>query len=176
MSAGENPFGQVMEQQVAVAAGLLVGLPWGLLLLASRPAWLDRAAAATSSRRLSCALWGAGLLLAGAFAAAVCWNLRELRFAAVALLALGAANLYTGFAVQALAQGRALLRRDAGASAMLWGWLARAGVLVVPLVGVVAGAYLVASAFGAPFVAWVAWLGSRGNSTTEPSAGSTPAN
>jgi hypothetical protein len=173
MSTGDNPFGQLMEQQVAGAVALALGLPWGLLVLSAKPDWLGVAAAATATRRLACTLWGAGLIVLTVCAVALCWNVRELRFAAVALLAAGAANLFTGFAVQSLVQGRALLRRDACASAMVWGWTARAGVVLVPIVGVIAGAYFVASAFGAPFVAR---LSSRGNATTDPSAGSTPAN
>lgn len=163
-----DPIGNLMKSQIAFAAAVAVGLPIALLILAWRPAWLDASARAVDEARTKTVLWGAALVLLGWMAAWFALSARPLHPLAWCIAGAMLANAYAGFAAGAWAQGRAMLRREAGASPLVWGWLARAGACAVPIVGVVLGAYFVALASGTPFVAWLA---SR-KSTVAPSAGS----
>ncbi|MCE9635681.1 MAG: hypothetical protein K8T90_08255 [Planctomycetes bacterium] len=162
-----DPIGQLMKSQVAFAAAVALGLPLSLLILAWRPAWLDASARAVDEARTKTVLWGAALVVLGWIAVLFALSARVLHPVAWCVACAMLANAYAGFSVGALAQGRSMLRREAGASPIVWGWLARAGAFAVPVVGVVVGAYFVALASGTPFVAWLA---SR-KSTAAPSDG-----
>lgn len=164
----------VLGGAVFVAIPLVLALPAALLVHSRRPAWFDRVAGAADGRRTACLLSGAGFLLASAFVSAVLWNAKPLRLAAVVVLLSVLALLLAGFAAGAWNQGRRMLRRDDGVSCLVIGWLARAGAAAVPLLWPVVAAYLVSAACGAPLVALLSRP--EGNSTTEPSAGRTPAN
>jgi hypothetical protein len=167
-----NPdAGRFLAAQLAAAVVVLLGLPFGLLLLASRRAWLDRAAAAVDRARTATLLAGAGTFLVAVALGVVAARFRALQFLAPVLVVALAALFATGFTVGAWAQGRALVARGGGTSCLVWGWLARAGAFAVPLLGVLLGAYLVALSLGTPLVAWL----TARNATTEPSDGSTPA-
>lgn len=157
--------------QVVAALTMLAGLPVGLALWTWRPAWLESMRIAAGSRRTATVLCGAGLLFLAAFAVAACASRRPLQPVALLLVGLAAVNGYAGLAAGAWAQGRAMLRREDGLGCLTWGWLARSSMVLVPLVGIAAGAYFAALAFGTPFVAW-----RQRNVTTAPSDGSTPAN
>jgi hypothetical protein len=156
--------------QVLVALLMLVGLPVGLAVWTWRPAWLESMRTAADARKTTAVLCGAGLLLFAAFVVRVAWDHPPTRPFAVLVLGAAVVNGYVGLAGGSWAQGRAMLRRDGGLGCLTWGWLARASLTLVPLVGLAAAAYLGALAFGTPLVAWF----SR-NRTVEPSAGSTPA-
>jgi len=163
--------GNWLALQLVLALGLLLGMPLGLLLRAAQPQWLDRAASLASSRRTACLLAGAAAFLLALAVVAVANSHRPFQVVAVLAMAGSSALLASGFAAGAWAQGRSLLGRDGGAAPLVCGWLARAGLVAVPLVGYVFAAYLVALSLGTPVVAW---LSRSGKATTEPSSGSTP--
>lgn len=163
---------KLLEAQCGIALLVLLGLPFGLLLLASQPRWLAAAATAVEGRRTAGALWGAGVFVAAVLALAVCTKFRPLNAGAVVVIGAAVAVFAAGFAVSAWSQGRAMLGRDGGASCMVWGWTARAGLIAVPLIGWALGAYLVALSLGTPVLALFA---RRPNATTAPSPGSTQA-
>ena len=164
---------------VVAGAVTLLSLPAALLVHAWRPAWIDAGADALVRKRTAVVLAGAGVFVAELTAFVFLWNVvgGRVRVLALLLLAAAAAHLVVGFAGCAAAQGRAMLRRDdregGSVTVLVLGWIARGSAFFVPLLNFVIGAYLVASAFGAPVVAW---FGGGPKSTTEPSDGSTPAN
>lgn len=172
---------EIFECIAAQAVAMLVvvlGLPFGLLLLAARPGWVDRAARALDQRRTAATLWGAGITLVMLLTGIALAKTPPARGAAWIVLAALVTLFTTGFSVGASVQGRALLRRDGGASCMVAGWFARAGVIALPVAGVAFGAYFVALSVGTPFVVWLARprASAEPKSTTELSAGSTAEN
>ena len=174
MSDGSGEFAYlVVGGAVFAAVPLLFALPAALLVHSRRPAWFDRVARASDGRRTACVLAGAGFVLASALAIGVLWNANPLRGLALAVAAAALAEFLAGFAAGSWNQGRRMLRRDDGVSCLVIGWLARAGAAAVPFLWPVVVAYLVSAACGAPLVALLSRP--EGNSTTEPSAGSTPA-
>lgn len=159
---------EVVFFQIVLGAIVAAGMPFGLLLLSARRPWTERAAAALETRRTSATLWGSGLTITLLAVGVQCAKRAESRWLGWVLLAVLTALFFTGFALGAWTQGRALVARPGGASSMTVGWLARAGIVAIPIFGIPLAAYFVALSVGAPAAVWSA----ARKATTESSAGS----
>jgi hypothetical protein len=153
--AKANEFGVFLVAAGAVFALLAVlGLPLGLLVHACRRDWIAAEARALERRATACVLIGAGAVVAAVIAFAA---LAKPAPGLAVVVAVGAtAWFFVGFAGCARLHGERMLgasREDAGPRALLLGWLARAGLIAVPVVWPFVGTYVVVAAFGAPFAA-----------------------
>lgn len=137
-----------------IAAVLLVlGLPAALLLHAHRRDWIEGSARALERRATACVVAGAGILVA--IAVLVALLATHVPIAALVVLVAATAWFLTGFSGGARHLGERLLGTGADTSLrpLVVGWLVRAGLFAVPLVGPLLGVYAVVAAFGAPLVA-----------------------
>lgn len=134
-----------------VAVLVVLGLPFGLLLHSVRRDWIDREARALERRATACALLGAGVVIAWILVLALLQRAPAIGLGATAC---AVAWFFAGFAGCARAHGERLVRSvGEGRSALVLGWLARAGLFAVPVLWPLLGAYVVVTAFGAPLAA-----------------------
>jgi len=158
MGAKSDEFGFVLVAGGVFFALLVVlGMPLGLLLHASRRDWVAAQARALEHRATACVLIGAAVVVAVviAFAALA----KPAPGLAVLVLAGATAWFLVGFAGCARLHGERMLgasRDDAGPRPLVLGWLARAGLFAVPVVWPFVGTYAVVAAFGAPLAALLA--------------------
>jgi hypothetical protein len=139
----------------AILALLVVlGMPLGLLVHSCRRDWVAAQARALEQRATACVLFGAAVVVAVVVAAGA---LAKPAPALALLVAAGAAAWFlVGFAGCARLHGERMLgasRDDVGPRALVLGWLARAGLIAVPVVWPFIGTYVVVAAFGAPLAA-----------------------
>lgn len=133
---------------------VVLGLPLGLLVHAYRRDWVAAQARALERRATACVLIGAGAVVATVVAVAALGP--RAPGLAVVVAACATAWFLVGFAGCARLHGERLIgapRDHAGPRPLVLGWLARAGLLAVPVVWPFVGTYVVVAAFGAPLAA-----------------------